>query len=122
VSISQLLPTHRGDSYDLAFLARSMSGTGKIALFWDDQFVQQWEVGAGPVSEFSWNGLPASAAGTRLTLWLTSSVQGGLALDDVAVQPAVAMPVPEARTATMLLVGLGVLGLMQRRRAQPRFT
>jgi choice-of-anchor C domain-containing protein len=60
----------------------------------------------------------ATESSTRISFASTITGNAGMALDNVEVTLAAAAPVPEPETYAMMLAGLGLLGLVARRRRQ----
>lgn len=121
--IGQLLATTPGDNYDLSFWVRSFTGESRLSVFWDGVQLAETVTPNGPMLQYSFSGLVASANATLLQVHGYNSLNQHMSFDDFSVvragEPAAAAPVdavPEPTVWALLLAGLGMLALVKRRR------
>ena len=115
-SISQLLNTAAGQSYDISFwLMNGSAGKNSFDVSFDGQpaGVSFNNFGSLSYTKFTFSGV-ASGNGSLLTFDFRQDPSFWY-LDDVSVQ-GVAGPVPEPATWAMLVGGFGLVGVALRRR------
>jgi hypothetical protein len=123
--IGQLLATAAGDSYDLSFWVRSFTGESRFSVFWDGALLEETGTPNGPMLQYRFSGLVASANATLLQLHGYNSLDQHMSFDDfsvvpvsgAAVQPAPEMAVAEPGAYALLLAGMVALVFVRRRRA-----
>ena len=121
--IGQLLATTPGEYYDLSFWVRSFTGESRLSVFWDGALVTQTGTPNGPMLQYSFTGLVASANATLLQVHGYNSLDQHMAFDDFSVvqsaealaSPAPALAVTEPGTYGLLLAALGALTFMRRK-------
>jgi hypothetical protein len=110
--VGQLLATTPGRFYDLSF--------------WDGAMLGETGTPNGPMRQYSFSALVASASATLLQLHGTNSLNQHMSFDDFSVvqvgalpvvpAPAPGLAVSEPGAYALLLAGLGALVLVTRRR------
>lgn len=120
--LRQWLPTVVGETYDLSFLARSYSGVGEYAVFWDGVLIDDRVVANGAMVSESYASLAVSSANTVLEIHGRNDPDY-IYFDNFVVQqsvlpnsPNVVGNVPEPMSWLMLLAGIGLLTWSLRRR------
>lgn len=122
-SMTLSAPLVVGQAYSLGFyLARQTSypfdgGTVEIGLSTSaTSFGTYLTSATAPDSGWLWatSNFLAPTAGAYLTVRVKNDRSGWVALDDFELNPS--SPVPEPQTAALLLAGLGVVGVVARRR------
>jgi choice-of-anchor C domain-containing protein len=125
-SVSQLIPTEPGKSYDLSFaMAGNPDGAPKVKtveVFWNgvSRGTDTFDTTGKSVDAMGWvtkgrTGLPASSTGLTTELKFVdvseSGTYYGVALDTIIVTPAALIPVPEFPTLALPLgMVISILG------------
>lgn len=141
--VGQLLATRPGDTYDLNFWARSFNGESRLSVWWDGALLSSTGLANGPMQQYTFSGLTASANATLLEVHGYNLGDRHLSLDDFSVfntaqagpitptapiTPNLPIPlppapptapleqsVPEPAVYALLLAALGAMGLARRR-------
>ena len=122
--IGQLLATTPGQSYELSFWVRSFTGESRLSVFWDGALLAETGTPNGPMLQYNFSGLVASANATLLQLHGYNSLDQHMSFDDFSVVQTVAAPEPSAPAAlavaepgaiALLLAALGALAWVRRR-------
>ena len=111
--IGQLLATTPGEYYDLSFWVRSFTGESRLSVFWDGALLTQTATPNGPMQQYSFTGLVASANATLLQVHGYNSLDQHMAFDDFSVVQSGQMLAPAAYG--LLLAALGALTFMRRK-------
>jgi hypothetical protein len=122
--IGQLLATTPGQFYDLSFWVRSFTGESRLSVFWDGALLAETGTPNGPMLQYSFSGLVASANATLLQVHGYNSLNQHMSFDDFSVvqagaptAPVAAAPaVSEPGAYALLLAALGALAFVKRRR------
>lgn len=137
--IGQLLATTPGQTYDLSFWVRSFTGESRLSVFWDGVLLTETGTPNGPMLQYSFSGLVASANATLLQLHGYNNLDQRMSFDDFSVvqtaaasasmvpaapalpeSPAVApeavQSVAEPGAYALLLAALGALVIARRRK------
>jgi hypothetical protein len=120
----QVLHTTAGEYYDLSFWVRSFTGESRFSVFWDGALLTETGTPNGPMLQYRFSGLVASANATLLQMHGYNSLNQHMSFDDFIVVDAAAatapvtpaLAVPEPAAYALLLAGLGALVLVTRRR------
>ena len=113
--VGQVLDTTPGELYNLSFWVRSFTGDARISVFWDGMELLKAPTPNGPMIQYTFSNLSASAGATLLEVHGYNETNKYLSLDDfsvlqvVAPPPATPGPGPGPGVA---IVEPGVLGLM----------
>lgn len=121
--IGQLLSTTAGQSYDLGFWVRSFTGGSRFSVFWDGALLEETGTPNGPMLQYRFSGLVASANATLLQLHGYNSLDQHMSFDDfsvvqvggAALQPPPALAVAEPGAYALLLAGMVALVFVRRR-------
>lgn len=92
--IGQLLATGAGAHYDLSFWVRSFTGESRFSVFWDGALLTETGTPNGPMLQYRFSALVASANATLLQVHGYNSINEHMAFDDFSVVNAVPMPAP----------------------------
>jgi hypothetical protein len=133
--IGQLLATTPGQYYDLSFWVRSYTGESRLSVFWDGVMLTETGTPNGPMLQYSFSGLVASANATLLQLHGYNSLDQHMSFDDFSVvqtaaasapmapaapespaAPAAVQSVAEPGAYALLLAALGALVIARRRK------
>lgn len=124
--IGQLLATTPGESYDLSFWVRSFNGVSRFSVFWDGALLDETGTPNGPMLQYRFSGLVASANATLLELHGYNSLNQHMSFDDFSVVHAVHAPLPlspspvlavsEPGAYALLLAAMGALAVVRRRK------
>jgi hypothetical protein len=133
--IGQLLATTPGQSYDLSFWVRSFTGESRLSVFWDGVLLTETGTPNGPMLQYSFSGLVASANATLLQLHGYNNLDERMSFDDFSVVQSAGASVPMAPAAPesaapqavqsvsepgaygLLLAALGALVIAKRRKS-----
>lgn len=121
--LGQLLATGAGQRYDLSFWVRSFTGASRFSVFWDGALLTETGTPNGPMLEYRFSGLLASANATLLQVHGYNSLNEHLAFDDFSVVNAAPAPVvpalvvSEPAALSLLLGGMAALAFARRRRS-----
>lgn len=123
--VSQLLSTRAGDLYDLTFWVRSFTGESRFSVFWDGAMVESRGTPNGPMQQYAFYGLAASANATLLQVHAFNSLHQHMSLDDFSVVKRTLpvsqeplgplLPVSEPAMYGLILAALGMMVLTMRR-------
>lgn len=120
--VSQLIDTTPGEFYDLSFWVRSFNGDSHISVFWDGVQLAKTATPNGPMIQYSFSGLTASAGASLLEVHGSNLVTKYLSFDDFSLlqvpapelaDPAVA--ISEPCIYPLMLAALGALVFVRRR-------
>jgi hypothetical protein len=134
--IGQLLATTPGQFYELSFWVRSFTGESRLSVFWDGVLLTETGTPNGPMLQYSFSGLVASANATLLQLHGYNSLNQHMSFDDFSVvqtagagapmapaapatpaAPAAVQAVSEPGVYALLLAALGALVVAKRRKS-----
>ncbi|QYF95273.1 hypothetical protein KY495_09020 [Massilia sp. PAMC28688] len=123
--VGQLLSTTAGELYDLTFWVRSFTGESRFSVFWDGALVTSRGTPNGPMQQYAFSGLAASANATLLQVHAFNSLHQHMSFDDFSVlkhtlPPALEplepqLPVSEPAMYGLILAALGGMMLAMRR-------
>lgn len=94
----QLLSTRPGDLYDLSFWVRSFNGESRLSVFWDGVMLSETGTPNGPMLQYKFSGLAASANATLLEIHGYNSINEHMSFDDFNVMK---LDLPPAGTAPL---------------------
>lgn len=123
--LSQVLATTPGERYDMSFWVRSFAGDSRISVFWDGVEILKSPTPNGPMIQYTFSALAASAANTLLEVHSYNGSDQHLSFDAFSVTQVPAPPpvanapavqVSEPGIYALMLAALSALVLSQRRR------
>lgn len=110
--VGQVLDTTPGQRYDLSFWVRSFTGDARLSVFWDGAELMKGPTPNGPMVQYTFSGLSASAGATLLEVHGYNDINKYLSFDDFIVTQAVAPPTPTGPGASVPVSEPGIFGLM----------
>ncbi len=121
--LSQQLATTAGQAYELSFWVRSFTGASRLSVFWDGGLLSETGTPDGPMLQYSFSGLVASANATMLEVHGYNSLNEHMSFDDFSVVPSIrslapapALEVAEPGAFALLLAAVGALVHTRRRK------
>lgn len=130
--LSQVLSTQAGELYDMSFWVRSFAGDSRISVFWDGVEILKSPTPNGPMVQYTFSALAASAANTLLEVHAYNGSDQHLSFDDFSVTQVAPPPVPPVQAPAiptqitepglfaLMLGALTAMVLAQRRPALSR--
>lgn len=125
--VGQVLDTTPGKLYDMSFWVRSFTGDARISVFWDGVELMKGPTVNGPMMQYSFTNLSASAGATLFEVHGYNEINKYVSFDDFIVTqvaepppatgPGAVAAVDEPGIFGLLLAGIGALLLTRR----PRF-
>lgn len=109
--VGQVLDTTPGERYDLSFWVRSFTGDARLSVFWDGTELMQGPTVNGPMVQYTFTGLSASAGATLLEVHGYNEINKYLSFDDFSVTQAAAPP-PTGSDSSVAMPEPGIFGLM----------
>ncbi len=119
--LSQVLATRPGERYDMSFWVRSFAGDSRISVFWDGVELLKTPTPNGPMIQYSFSALAASAANTLLEVHSYNGTDQHLSFDEFSVTqvappgsqlPPVGNQPPPGNAAPVHISEPGIYGLM----------